>query len=255
MADVRTVTAAWRLGGAAVLAAATLAGAQDDPKELVRQALAEAALKPAIARVTFTSGSQSREVEIRRKRDEGGDRIHIEVTAPFNYKGVRYVFLEEAGGHHDHYTYLPALKRTVRISEESLSQPFLATEFYVADMIPPQVDAYTYGFVGEEEIAGRKCRLVERVPTSGRDALYGKTILAVDPADRLIVRTEFFEPDGRPLKVWTVERFEKVDGVWTALEQTMRALETGVEWKLTVAEIRYGVTLDDGDFQPIGLDG
>jgi len=244
---------------AALVAAAILpslggptAAADDDPRDLLRRVLDQGAPKPTEAIIRISSGGgQAREIELRRKRGGGTDHIRIDVVSPYNYKGISYLFLETAG-QHDHYSFLPALRRTMRISADALNQPFLATEFYVADMIPPNLDANTYRFAGEEEVAGRKCRLVESVPKSAGNALYGKTILAIDPTDLIVVRTQFFDVDLKPLKVWAAQKVETVDGVLTALDQSMTTAD-GDEWRLEITKIQYGADLNDIDFSPSGL--
>lgn len=241
------------LAFALVLGTAARADA-DDARDLVHRVLDETVRKSAAARLTLSSGSESREFELLRRRSGSGDQVSIRVTAPYHFKGTRYLFLEEANGRQDHYTFLPALRRTARIAADSLNQPFLATEFYVVDMIKPKLDDFAYRFVGDETVAGRACKLVESVPANGSDALYGRTVLAIDAADLVVVRTQFFDRQGRPLKVWTVERLEKVDDMWTPREQTMKSAD-GTEWRLKIEEIRYGVDLRDDEFAVKGLDG
>jgi hypothetical protein len=241
------------LAVALVLLAVAARAGDDGASDLVRRALDESAKKPMAASVLLSSTSGTRELEMLRKRTGDTDRIQIHVTAPFNYKDIRYLFIAPKGGVSDHYTYLPALRRTARITESALDQPFVATDFYVRDMIPPDPEAYAYRFTGDATVAGRACRLVESVRRSAPDSLYSKTILAIDPGDAVILRMEFFDGEGRPLKTWTAEKLEKLDDVWTPTEQTMKLATGGPEWRLTMRDVRYGVAIDDAEFTSAGI--
>jgi hypothetical protein len=249
----RAATALGAIAIALVLAARG-AAADDGARELVKKTLDETMRQSASASISLSSGSETRAFELIRQRSGGADQMAIKVISPYTYKGMRYLFLEKTGGGQDHYTYLPAVRRTQRIAAESLNQPFLMTEFYVVDLVKPELDDYDYRFVGEETVAGRACKLVESLPRDASDDAYSKTILAIDPVDAVVVRTQFFDHKARLLKTWTVEKLEKVDGMWTPFEQRMKPAE-GPDWVLHIDEIHYGVDLRDDDFAVKSLDG
>jgi len=122
-------------------------------------------------------------------------------------------------------------------------QPFLGSDFYVSDMVRPELDAFAYRFVGEEKIGERATRLVEAVPKDPERELCGKTVSAVDPTDLLVLRVQFFDDKGTPVKVWTLEKVEKVDGIWTPLIQRMQALQDKHESRFTLTEVKYNADL------------
>src|SRR5690606_32754654 len=129
-------------------------------------------------------------------------------------------------------------------------QPFLESDFYVSDLVEPNLDAYEFKFVGEEELLGRKTKLVEMVPKNSANEIYGKTVVAIDPNDLLILKRSFYDLKGNLLKVWTIDEVEQVDGVWTIRKQTMTTVPQNTSSKLETPEIKYDVELKDSTFTP-----
>jgi len=96
----------------------------------------------------------------------------------------------------------------------------------------------------------RVVELVEAIPKEPQSDIYGKSVQAIDPTDLLILRREFLDEDGKPFKVWEVEKLQKIDGVWTFSEQKMTDLKENHTSRLDVAEITYNVDLPDEMFTP-----
>jgi outer membrane lipoprotein-sorting protein len=115
-------------------------------------------------------------------------------------------------------------------------------------MVRPELDAFTYRFAGEENVSGRRCRMVEAAPKSPENELYSKTIAAIDPVDLLTMRVQFFDPKGKLLKIWTLEKVEKVDGVWTPLVQRMESVQEKHDSRLTLTDVKYNVTVPESTF-------
>lgn len=230
---------------AIVAATAVSAPADDDgARDLVKRVL-DAVPKVALtAKATLTSDrGWVRELELSRAFVDGADVSYLEVTSPLDLKDTRFLLFDRASGRDEQFMYVPTVKRAMQIADETRKQPFLGSDFYVSDMVRPELDGYRYRWVGEEKIGERATKLVEAVPKDADDALYSKTISAIDPVDLLIVRVEFFDENGKPLKVWTLEKVEKKDGVWTPLVQRMQGLQEPHESRLTLTEVQYGVDL------------
>ena len=133
---------------------------------------------------------------------------------------------------------------------EIRKQPFLGSTFYVADMVEPELDAFTYTFVGQATLNGRQCTLVQSVPKNPKAAVYGKSVMALDPKDSIVLRREFFDADGRLLKVWSVDKVEKIDGHWTLMDHKMTNVQEQTQSRLQVDSIRYNADLADSIFTP-----
>src|SRR5262249_20394160 len=150
---------------------------------------------------------------------------YLEVKEPSDVAGIRFLFLENSTTGPEQYIRIPAGRTPVKVEGEIRKRPFLDSSFYVADLVEPKLDAYNYTFVGEEELLGRKTKLIEVTPKNPSEEIYGKTIVAVDPVDKLILKRQFFDHKGTLIKVWTIDKVEKVDGIWTIRDQRMQNVE------------------------------
>ncbi len=220
-----------------------------DAKALVKKVLEAAPKAASTARSTLTSTrGWSRDLTMNQKHI--GDTLvaYIEVTAPHDLSGTRFLMKEKVEGPDEQYIYIPMVKRAIRIAEEARKQQFLGSDFYVSDLVTPDIDAFDYSFSGEEEIDGRKAKLIQALPKDPDVELYGKTIFAIDPVDLLVLRSQLFDKKGQLFKVLTIPKWEKVDGHWTPMEQMMTDVQGDTSSTIVVNDIKWGVDLPDGMF-------
>jgi outer membrane lipoprotein-sorting protein len=172
----------------------------------------------------------------------------MEVTGPQDVRDTRFLFLESTEEEDEQWIRVPALRRAMRVASQTRKQAFLGSDFYVSDMVAPKLDDYEYEFVGEEEIGGRKCRLIQATPKNMEGEIYSKTVAAVDPKDLLVVRTEFYDLKGKLLKVWVTEKFEKIKDIWTPMVQVMTNVQDKTSSTIEVLDVEYGADLEDEMF-------
>lgn len=242
------------VGGAVVLGLLPRSAvASDDARALVKRVVDALPQVPLKAKLLLSTTQGPRKIEMNSKRVDGDRRSYLEVVAPESLQGIRFLFIEHAAGPPDQYIKIAAARNAVRVTDQIRRQPFLDSAFYVSDMVEPQIDMYEYSFVGEEEVGGRKCRLVESMPKKPEDEIYSKTIIAIDPQDLIALRRQFFDRKGKPLKTWTIEKVEKIDGVWTFRQHQMVNHQEGVSSTLDLLDIEYNAELDDAMFTPTYL--
>jgi outer membrane lipoprotein-sorting protein len=244
----RNVTA---LAGIAAVAMLITARADDETAQTLLQRVIDAAPKtPFVAKMRLSSTSRgwTRELQLSHKHLDKEEGSFMEVTGPQDVKDTRFLLLDRSDGSSVQYIYVPAARRAIQISAETRKQQFLGSDFYVYDLAKPNLENYTHSFVGEEVIGGRHCRLIQSVAKNPENELYSKTVTAVDPADLVIVRTQFFDAKGKLFKVWTNEKLEKVDGVWTPMRQRMSNVQDNTDSLLEITEIRYNADVPDEMF-------
>jgi hypothetical protein len=234
-----------------LLVTAPAFAAEDSARDLVSAVLNAIPKASFTAKLRLSSASfETRELEMSRKIVGDAHGSYLEVAAPSMLEGIRFLFLERPGGPSAQYIKVAASRTSVRVSDEVRRQPFLGSTFYVSDLVMPEIDRFTYAFAGETELLGRKCRLVEMEPKAPAEEVYPRTVLALDPSDRIILRREFFDRDDKLFKVWTIDKVEKIDGFWTLTGQEMANVQDGGKSRLDIAHITYNVDLPDRMFTP-----
>jgi hypothetical protein len=219
------------------------------PRELLKEAIESYPDTPFTAKGKLSWEQVTREMTLSHRRvDDQTSGSYLEVTAPLNLKGTRFLFIERKQGRGTQFIKVPDRDRVLQAGEKQRTEPFLGSDFYVADMIAPDVDTFELTELSRETVAGRECRIIEAVPNPSTEWQYGKARYAVQPDDRLVLRAEFFDNNGNVFKVWTLDKVEKVDGNWTPYVQRMRNVQQKTESTLELVDIQYGVTLPDEMF-------
>jgi Outer membrane lipoprotein-sorting protein len=236
---------------ACAMAIAVTAAADDpDARALVVKVRDSAPTVPLTADVTLTSGGGwVRKIKLSSKGIGDERATLLEVTSPADVAGSRYLLFERTEGSDRQFMYLPALtKRIIEVTDEARREPFLGSDFYVADLIAPDVNSFTYAFTGDEEIDGHKCRLLEATVKEGAKAPYPKTVFAVEPDTLVVWRAEAFDAKGDAFKVWTLEKLKVIDGQNTPVAQRMRNVQSKSESTLLLENVEYGANLPDSIF-------
>jgi len=222
-----------------------------DAKGLVTKVVAAIPKNSFTSKLTLSSADFSpRELQMSRKYIEGAHGSYLEVIAPDELEGIRFLFLERANQANEQYVKVKASRNPVRVQEGVRTQPFLGSAFYVSDLVLPEVDNYTYKYLGKDVVGGRSVNLVEMTPKDPAKEVYAKTVLALDPKDLLILRREFFDKNGDKVKVWTIDKVEQIDGIWTLTGQEMQDLKSKTKSRLDVSDVKYNAELPDVMFTP-----
>jgi hypothetical protein len=237
----------------ALLLLALPARADDDPeaKALVQKAVDNLPKVPFKAKLKLTPPQgKPRVIELSHKMVGGARASYLEVVEPEELQGIRFLFLEKPGGEPEQYMKIAASPNAVRVSGQIRKNPFLESTFYVSDLVEPDINDFTYEFVGETGIGGRKVKLVRATPKHPQEEIYGPTVIAIDPQDLIILRREFSDKQGKPFKVWSVDVVEKVEDIQTIRDQTMKNVPENASSRLQTEEIDYNVELSDAVFAP-----
>lgn len=205
---------------------------------------------PFVAHLRLTTPSGPRELDLHHKIIGGVRASYLEVKDPADLRGMRFLFVEHRDKAPEQYVKVTSSRRSVLVTGEARNQPFLGSTFYVADLVEPEIEAATHRYVGEDNVLGRRCRVVESTPAKPATALYGKTMTAVDPKDLLVLKRQFFDHKDRLLKTWQVTKIEKREGTWTVLDQTMTNVQEHAGSRLEVVDLKMRADLPDSMFTP-----
>jgi outer membrane lipoprotein-sorting protein len=94
------------------------------------------------------------------------------------------------------------------------TKSFMGSEFTNADITKPSMTDYTYKILGSENVGDVECWKIEMVPTTKEisDASgYSKKIGWVGKADYTTRKTEFYDLEGKLLKVMMTDKVKLLD--------------------------------------------
>lgn len=233
-----------------LLAAHASAAAEMDATELLSRAVRAVPKIPFVANLRLTAPTGVRELDLRHKLIGGVRSSYLEVREPADLRGIRFLFIEHRDKAPEQYIKVTSSRRSVLVTGEARNQPFLGSAFYVADLVEPEVEGATHAYVGEDNVLGRRCRVVESTPEKRATALYARTMTAVDPKDLLVLKRQFFDHKDRLLKTWQVTKVEKHDGTWTVMDQVMTNVQEHTTSRLEVVDLKVNAELPDTMFTP-----
>ena len=178
-----------------------------------------------------------------------GDKSISIFDEPADVKGTAFLSHTHAVKPDDQWLYLPALKRVKRISSSNKSGPFMGSEFAYEDIASQEVAKYTYKYLGEEEIDGRKMFINELYPQYKKSG-YTRQVAWVDQERYVLLKVEFYDRKNTLLKTLNfVDYNQYLDKYWRPDEMHMVNHQTGKSSKLIWSDYTFQNGLRDSDFE------
>ncbi len=200
--------------------------------------------------------SRTRETKTFRKYFGKERRTAIFYETPSNVKGTAFLVYDypDVNEDDDQWLYLPALRKTRRISASNRGDYFLGTDFTYEDIkleSKLSVEDYTYKTVGKEMIDGKETYVVVGLPVdkeTEKELGYSKIKAWVDAENWMIRKGEFWDVAGNHLKTTYIKDIKQVQNIWTALTVQVKNHKTGHKTNFTFSEVDYTTVIDDDFF-------
>jgi outer membrane lipoprotein-sorting protein len=180
--------------------------------------------------LTMTLVNRQGEERVRRLKqymiDEGDTEKKIMFfMTPADVKGTSFMNWSYAdGSDDDQWIYLPALKRTKRISSGSKGDYFMGSDFTYDDLGDRHPMEDNHNLLREENVDGKSCYVVESIPKD-EDYMYSKIITWVMKDNFMGLKREFYDEDGDLLKTLTIHEYDQINGFWTILKTEMKNVQ------------------------------
>ncbi len=177
---------------------------------------------------------------------------------PGDVKGTGFLTwdYDEVGKDDDKWLYLPAMKKTRRISGSSAKKDyFMGSDFTYDDLGKRNVDEDTHKLLGEEKSKdGKLCWKIESISKDKRD-VYAKKISWIRKDCLMPLRVEYYDKRGKLQRVLTFSKISKLDGFWIAQRMEMDNVQRKHQTILEIKNPKFNVKLDEGQFNTNNLEG
>jgi len=175
---------------------------------------------------------------------------------PSNIRGTAFLVYDypEKGKDNDQWLYLPALRKTRRISAANRGDYFLGTDMTYEDISlgsKLSLEDYDYKYLKSEVVDGYKSYVIEATPIDDKTAKelgYSKAQAWVDIENAMIRKAEYWDIAGNYLKTLQVTDIRKVDGIWTGHKLEILNHKTGHKTIFTFSDVDYNSTVPDDVF-------
>lgn len=197
----------------------------------------------------------------RRDFDGGERRSVLFFDAPANLKGTALLTWDDPDPAQDdaQWLFLPELRKSRRVAMSERGRSFLGTDFSFEEIKKEtrvSLDDYRWRTVGEEEVDGAACVVVEATAVDERTARelgYGRILLRVDAEFWIPRFGEYWDPRGEPIKTIRITDIRPVQGIWTAHSIEAANLRTGHRTRLTFRDVDHERPLPDDLFTEAAL--
>jgi len=205
---------------------------------------------------------QSRDTKIYRKDYKDQRKSIIIYNNPSNVKGTGFMSYDYTtlNKEDDQWLYLPALRKTRRISASNRGDYFLGTDFTYEDIklgTKVSIVDYKRKTIKEETIDGHKCYLVESIPVNDRIAKelgYSKVHQWVDAQIWLIRKAQYWDVGGNLLKTTLINEVKQVQGIWTIHKLEAENHKTNHKTNIVFKNVNYQVNVSDNIFTEESLE-
>jgi len=178
--------------------------------------------------------------------EDGRDKFFTRITSPAKDAGVSSLKIEK-----NMWNYLPNIERTIKIPPSLMSQPWLGSDFTNDDLVREnslELD-FTHNLLGEEVINGTKSYKVELIPKQDAAVVWGKIIYYVDVKDFLPVKEEFYDEDGKLIRLMIFSDVKKMhDRLIPAKMEMIPINKEGNKTILIYKDIQFNVKISDEIF-------
>ena len=242
--------------------ASALDSGASDVRAILRQALDRQAGTRSLGRVRMQirdrTGTRERMLTMRSKRYDDARKTLILIEQPADVRNTGFLSIDyRAGGRTDEqWLYLPKLHRVTRVPNSGKADPFVGSDFSIADLSPQDPERFDARLVEPEvKLGDEACWLIEVTP---RDAAaraesgYEKMQIWVSKHKGMTLQLKGWLPNGARTKYFKVSDVKQVNGVWTAHRMQMRTLEGNDVASETVIDVLQvdndAADVSDADF-------
>ncbi len=187
------------------------------------------------------------------ERLDDGDMSIVIFDNPADVKGTAFLSHTHKVGPDDQWLFLPALKKVKRISSSNKAGAFMNSEFAYEDIASQEVEKYTYVFLGEENLNGKKVLVNAADPVDPKSG-YSKLHVYIDAERYIPVKIDFYDRGERLKKTLLMKGYQQYKGkYWRAKTWTMTNHQTGKATVLTQNNWMFDNGFSERDFNKNSL--
>jgi outer membrane lipoprotein-sorting protein len=218
-----------------------------DATEIIRQARDHIRGESSYAemRMEIIRPDWSREMQFK-SWTIGDDLLLILITSPARDRGT--AFLKRG---RELYNWQPSIDRTIKMPPSMMMQSWMGSDFSNDDLVNQSstVEDFTHTLLGQEEIEGLPCYVVELQPKPEAPVVWGLVKMWVSKEDYLTMKSEFYDEDNYLVHTMFGRNVRTFDG--RRLPAILEVIPADEEGKLTRVEyltLEFDIDIDESFF-------
>lgn len=170
-------------------------------------------------------------------------------TSPSGVKGVRFLTFDKPDQEDERWLYLPSLKKIQRISGSSRNDYFMGSDFTYYDLTKRDTNNAKHKLIKDVEEKNSPFWIVESIPKKNYD-IYGKLITKISKDKMVPENIEFFDRNGKLVKIMTALNIEKVRNIWIVKKLEMKNIIKNHKTILEIKKVSFDHIFKDEMFSP-----
>jgi len=206
------------------------------------------------ADLTMTLVNSSGKERVRKIKQFSRDFGDIEkkimfFVSPADIKNTSFMTwgYDEEGKDDDQWIYLPALKKTKRISSDSKSDYFMGSDFTYDDLGDRQPNQDNHTILREEKLNGENCYVIESIPND-EDYIYSKTITWIIKDKWIGLKKEFYDEDEELLKILAVDKYEDISRFLIIVNTKMKNVQKDHKTVMELKNVKINTGISKSKF-------
>jgi hypothetical protein len=199
--------------------------------------------------LTNKNGAQRKRTIKQFKKDMGSvDKSIMFFISPSDVKNTSFMSWEyDSDQSDDQWIYLPALKKTKRISSDSKSDYFMGSDFTYDDLGDRKLEDDTHKLIREETMDDIDYYVVESIPVD-EDYMYSKTMVWVNKSNFIGVKKEFYDEDEDLLKILSIKDTEKISDIWVIMNSEMKNVQKNHKTTIELNNVQLNTGMSESKF-------
>jgi outer membrane lipoprotein-sorting protein len=230
-----------------------IAGQSLSGKQIIEKVYNRPAGDDQTSDLTMTLINKSGDQRVRKIKQFTKDLGNVEKSimfflSPADVKNTSFMsWAYDSDQSDDQWIYLPALKKTKRISSDSKSDYFMGSDFTYDDLGDRKLEDDTHKLLREETIDGKECYVIESL-SKDEDYMYSKTMVWVNKSNFIGVKKEFYDEDEDLLKVLAIKEVEEISGIWVITNSEMKNVQKNHRTTMVLNNIQINTGMSESKF-------
>lgn len=246
--------------GSVAVSAAELNGLEIMQKGERQRKVADERVRVKMELINGGGNVRSRTAELATQTLKSGlQNSLIRFLEPKSVAGAGLLTVEHMEAADDQWLYLPALKRSRRISPAGQTDSFMGTDFTFEDLRPEDMEAFNYTVKGQEKVDGMVCHVIEVLPKNEdkkNESGYKRRIIWVRTSDDVVIKIDFYDKQNGLQKTFLAFEVRTVGtgGISRAHQVVMQNHKTGHKTRLKYSEFKINAGVDMDIFSARALE-
>ena len=167
---------------------------------------------------------------------------------PEDVRNSAFLVFDRKHGADQRWIYLPAIGQVRQVAARDSRGSFFGSDFVYEDLTNRDPDQDSHKLVGTQKVGTWDCWVVDSTPKDGSHLDFARYRTWVWKTEPMIIRQEYYDRTGKPIRRGQLKSMKKIQGIWTPLQLVVFNLRTGSQSRLEASNVHYNTGVTDERF-------